>query len=150
MATYGIDFPFRDSAIGNYLRMTSTPEKEVRADLLHLILTKKGSRFLMPDFGTRIYEFIFNQNDTITYNLIEEDIREGVRKYIPNLDIKSIDIVSAEDDTDTNIPSISEDEDNRLFRVSSESTKPYTARIKINYSINSGSFSVSDFIIINI
>lgn len=150
MATYGIDFPFRDSAIGNYLRMTSTPEKEVRADLLHLILTKKGSRFLMPDFGTRIYEFIFNQNDTITYNLIEEDIREGVRKYIPNLDIKSIDIVSAEDDTDTNMPSISEDEDNRLFRVSSESTKPYTARIKINYSINSGSFSVSDFIIINI
>jgi len=150
MATYGIDFPFRDSAIGNYLRMTSTPEKEVRADLLHLILTKKGSRYLMPDFGTRIYEFIFNQNDSVTYNLIEEDIREGVRKYIPNLDIKSIDIMSAENDTESNTPSISEDEDNRLFRTSSESAKPYTAKIKINYSINSGTFSVSDFIIINI
>lgn len=148
MATYGIDFPFRDSAIGNYLRMTSTPEKEVRADLLHLLLTKKGSRYLMPDFGTRIYEYIFDQNDSISYNLIEEEIREGVRKYIPNLDIKTIEIVSAENDT--TISSISEDEDDRLFRVSSESTKPYTAKIKIDYSINSGTFSVSDFIIINI
>jgi phage baseplate assembly protein W len=147
--TYGIDYPFRDSQKGDYLSMTEIPEKEVRANLVHLILTRRGSRYYLPDFGTRIYEFIFDQNDTITHNLIEEEIREGVKKYIPNLDINSISIVSAEDDPDQS-RSFSQEEDERLFRVSDESTKPYTAVVKIDYTVNNGSFSTSDFIILNI
>ena len=96
--TYGIDYPFRDSPKGDYLNMTEIPEKEIRANLIHLILTRKGSRYYLPDFGTRIYQYIFDQNDAITYNLIEEEIREGVKKFIPNLDITNISITSAEDD----------------------------------------------------
>lgn len=149
MDTYGIDFPFRDSSVGDYLNMTTAPEKEVRANLIHLLLTKKGSRYFLPDFGTRLYEYIFDQNDIVTFNNIEDEIREGVRKFIPNLDIKSISIISAEDDPD-NVTSISQLEDERLFRVSNDSTKPYTAKVKIEYSVNNGPFSVSDFIIINI
>jgi len=147
--TYGIDYPFRDSPKGDYLNMTEIPEKEIRANLIHLILTRKGSRYYLPDFGTRIYEYIFDQNDTVTYNIIEEEIREGVKKYIPNLEINSISIMSAEDDPNKE-RSISQNEDERLFRVSEESTKPYTAVVKIDYSVNNGSFSVSDFIILNI
>jgi phage baseplate assembly protein W len=147
--TYGIDYPFRDSKKGDYLNMTEIPEKEIRANLIHLILTKKGSRYYLPDFGTRIYEYIFDQNDFITHNLIEEEIREGVKKYIPNLEINNISIMSAEDDPDEN-RSVSQDEDQRLFRVSESSNKPYTAVVKIEYSVNNGSFSTSDFIILNI
>jgi phage baseplate assembly protein W len=149
MATYGIDYPFRDSAIGNYVKMTSTPEREVRADLIHLLLTRKGSRYFLPDFGTRLYEYIFDMNDSVSYNHIEDEIREGVRKYIPNLDINSINIMSAENDPETP-PTPSEEEDARLFRVGDGSTKPYTARVKIDYTVNNGTFSSSDFIIINI
>jgi phage baseplate assembly protein W len=147
--TYGIDYPFRDSRKGDFLRMTETPEKEVRANLLHLLLTRKGSRYYLPDFGTRLYEYIFDQNDVVAYNLIEDEIRESVRKYIPNLDINSINIMSAENDPDTPVGSM-EDEDARLFRVSDSSSKPYTAKVKIDYTVNNGTFSSSDFIIINI
>jgi phage baseplate assembly protein W len=150
MATYGIDFPFRDSAIGNYVRLTATPEKEVRANLIHLLLTRKGSRFLLPDFGTRLYEYIFDQNDIISHNNIEEEIREGVKKYIPNLDINSIKVMSAEDDPEQMITSVNEDEDARLFRVSTAANKPYTAKVKIDYTVNNGTFSTPDFIIINL
>jgi phage baseplate assembly protein W len=148
--TYGIDFPFRDSQKGDYLNMTEIPEKEVRANLIHLLLTRKGSRYYLPDFGTRIYEYIFEQNDLISFNLIEEEIREGVRKYIPNLDINSINIMSAEDDPDADEKMFSELEDERLFRVADQSTKPYTAKVKIDYTVNNGAFSSSDFVIINI
>ena len=147
--TYGIDYPFRDSQKGDYLNVTDIPEKEIRANLIHLLLTRKGSRYYLPDFGTRLYQYIFEQNDAVTYNLIEEEIREGVKKYIPNLDINSISIMSAEDDPNQE-RSISQDEDERLFRVSDESTKPYTAVVKIDYTVNNGAFSTSDFIIINI
>ncbi len=149
MITYGIDFPFRDSLKGDYLSLTETPEREIRANLIHLLLTKKGSRYFLPDFGTRIYEYIFDQNDMVTFALIEEEIREGVKKYIPNLEINSIDIVSAEDDPDQDV-TVSQMEDERLFRVSDYSTKPYTAKVRINYTVNNGAFSSSDFVIINI
>jgi len=124
---YGIDYPFRDSNKGDYIKMTETPEREVRANLLHLLLTKKGTRYYLPDFGTRIYEYIFEQNDTVTFNLIEEEIRDGVKKYIPNLDINSITINSAENDPD----------EQRTFS-------------QIDYTVNNGAFSSSDFVIINI
>jgi phage baseplate assembly protein W len=147
--TYGIDFPFRNSQKGDFLKMTETPEREVRANLIHLLLTRKGSRYFLPDFGTRLYEYIFDQNDVVSYSSIEEEIREGVRKYIPNLDINSINIMSAENDPDE-IKTYTQDEDERLFRVSDASTKPYTAKVKIDYTVNNGAFSSSDFIIINI
>ena len=148
--TYGIDYPFNDSQKGHFLQMTETPEWEVRSNLIHLPLTRKGSRYFLPDFGTRIYEYIFDENDTVTYNLIEDEIRDGVKKYIPNLDINSISITSAEDDPQSTTPTSQQTEDNRLFRSSDYSTKPYTAVVKIDYTVNNGAFSSSDFVIINI
>jgi phage baseplate assembly protein W len=148
-ATYGIDFPFRDSLEGKFLKLTSNPEREIRADLIHLLLTKKGSRYFLPDFGTRLYQFIFDQNDNVTFGLIESEIRESVKKYIPNLELTSINIMSAEDDPDQ-VRTINQDEDERLFRVSDQSSKPHTAVVKIEYTVNNGAFATSDFIILNI
>lgn len=147
--TYGIDFPFRNSLKGDFLRMTESPEREVRANLVHLLLTRKGSRYYLPDFGTRLYEYIFDQNDVVTFGLIEDEIRESVKKYIPNLDINSINVVSAENDPEET-KLYSQQEDERLFRVSDATSKPYTAKVKIDYTVNNGAFSSSDFVIINI
>jgi phage baseplate assembly protein W len=147
--SYGVDFPFSDSLEGKFLKMTPTPEREIRANLIHLLLTRKGSRYFLPDFGTRLYQFIFDQNDAVTYGLIESEIRESVKKYIPNLDITSINIMSAEDDP-SQFRSPAENEDNRLFRISDNSAKPYTAVVKIEYNVNNGAFTSSDFVILNI
>jgi phage baseplate assembly protein W len=148
--TYGIDFPFRDSEKGYFLKMTETPEREIRANLIHLLLTRKGSRYYLPDFGSRLYEFIFDQNDMVTWGLIESEIRESINKYIPNLDITSINVIPAENDIENPTYSSQDDEDERLFRVSDSSTKSYTAKVKIEYSVNNGAFTSSDFVIINI
>lgn len=148
-ATYGIDFPFRNSLKGDFLKMTESPEREVRANLVHLLLTRKGSRYYLPDFGTRLYEYIFDQNDVVTFGAIEDEIRESVKRYIPNLDINSINVTSAENDPEET-KLYSQDEDERLFRTSDSSSKPYTAKVKIDYTVNNGSFTSSDFVIINI
>jgi phage baseplate assembly protein W len=147
--TYGIDFPFRDSLEGKFVRMTGFPDKEIRANLIHLLVTRKGTRYFLPDFGTRLYQYIFDQNDMVTFGLIESEIREAVKSYIPNLDITSIDVMSAEDDPNETT-GFAEDEDSRLFRVSDYSTRPYTAKVKIEYTVNNGAFTSSDFIILNI
>ena len=55
-----IDFPFRDSKEGFYFNLTKTNESAIRADLLHLLLTNKGERLYMPDFGSDLKKFIFD------------------------------------------------------------------------------------------
>ena len=57
--TYGVDFPFDTSYRGDGLKMTEYFSDEIRASLLHLLLTRKGSRYYLPDFGTRLYEYLF-------------------------------------------------------------------------------------------
>ena len=43
--TYGINFPFRDSYDGKYLDLSTDSAEETRTDLIHLLLTRKGSRY---------------------------------------------------------------------------------------------------------
>ena len=90
--TYGVDFPFDTSPKGDSLKMTEYVSEEVRASLLHLLLTRKGSRYYLPDFGTRLYEFLFDPLDVVSFDIIEDDIRSAVNKYIPNLVLNKITI----------------------------------------------------------
>ena len=83
--TYGINFPFRDSVRGDSLDLINTAGQEIIADLINLLLTRKGSRYFLPDFGTRLYEYLFEPFDGLTFDAIESDIRASVEKYIPNL-----------------------------------------------------------------
>ena len=85
-----IDFPFRDSEEGFYFNLTKTDESAIRADLLHLLLTNKGERLYMPDFGSDLKKYIFEPNDGITHTDIKDNINETIKRYIPNLLIDSI------------------------------------------------------------
>lgn len=148
--TYGVFFPFRDSLQGDYLRLTQSTNEEIRADLLHLILTRKGSRYYLPDFGTRIYEFIFEPMDGPTFDAIKADVRQAVDKYIPNLQINDISIKPYVE-TEPLPGEINYDElGGQVFRVASDSAVEYTAKLRIDYTIVSGTFSSKDFVIINI
>jgi phage baseplate assembly protein W len=68
--TYGLTFPFRDSFDGKYLDLSDYNDEEVRSNLIHLLLSRKGSRYYLPDFGTRLYEFIFEPLDGPTFSEI--------------------------------------------------------------------------------
>ena len=150
--TYGINFPFKDSLSGTYLDLSIEPNQEIRSNLIHLLLTRKGSRYFLPDCGTRLYEYIFEPLDGPTFNDIESEIRDSVEKYIPNLQITNIIVDSLEnlgelDSTDLNTdPNL----DTRIFRVPGLGTKEYTAKVRVEYTITSDVFNSKDFVIINI
>ena len=147
--TYGITFPFRDSFVGRYLDTSDTIEEEIRNNLVHLLLTRKGSRYYLPDFGTRLYEYIFEPLDGPTFSDIESEIRDSVEKYIPGIQITNISIKDAsegEEDKGTFINS----QGQREFTVQGIAEKEHTAKIKIDYRSTNQAFESSDFVIINI
>jgi len=93
-----IKFPFKDSVKGFFLDMSKTDQEAVKADLMHLVLTRKGQRLYMPDFGTDLYKYIFEPNDGITQADIALDIKTTVKKFIPNLTINDVIITRPKDE----------------------------------------------------
>lgn len=85
-----IDFPFRDSDNGFYFKMNKTDKDAIRADLLHLLLTNKGERLYLPDFGSDLKKFIFEPNDAVTHDQIRENLNDSIKLYIPNLIVNDI------------------------------------------------------------
>lgn len=153
--TYGVDFPFDTSPKGDGLRMTEYVTEEVRASLLHLLLTRKGSRYYLPDFGTRLYEFLFEPLDIVSFDIIEDDIRSAVNKYIPNLVLNKITIepILQSDEVQTsklNVGEMGSSSVDKIYRSPGKGTYENTAKIKIEYTTTNSSFAGSDFVIINI
>ena len=149
--TYGINFPFLQSPKGNYLRLTETTDEEIRTDLVHLLLTRRGSRYFLPDFGTRLYEYIFEPRDGATFEDIRSEIEEQIRTYIPNLTINSITI---EPYTDTDEVEGQLDYEllgqASIYRIPGANTVEYSAKIKIDYTNENKAFGSRQFVIINI
>ena len=147
--TYGINFPFRDSYDGKYLDLSGLNEEEIRTDLVHLLLTRKGTRYFLPNFGTRLYEYIFEPLDGPTFSELESEIRSSVEEFIPGITITKMDINAAsegEEDKGTYVNT----NDERVYRVPGIGTMEHTAKIKIDYIINNEAFNTTDFVIINI
>ncbi len=85
-----IDFPFKDSPEGFYFNLNATDADAIRADLLHLLLTNKGERLYLPDFGSDLKKYIFEPNDSITHEQIKDNLNETIKRYMPNLIINDI------------------------------------------------------------
>lgn len=87
-----IKFPFFDSPKGYFLEMTKTNKDAIKSNLMHLLLTNKGERLYMPDFGTNLRKFIFEQNDLDTQLDIRDELQNTIAKFIPNLTIDRLEV----------------------------------------------------------
>jgi phage baseplate assembly protein W len=148
--TYGLFFPFEQSSLGKYLGVTQTSDDEVRSNLVHLLLTRKGTRYFLPEFGTRLYEYIFEPLDGPTFSDIESEIRTSVSQFIPGLLITNISITEATEDLEDPGATYINSEGQRVFRVPGLAQKEYTAKVRVDYKITASAFESSDFVIINI
>ena len=91
MASYNITFPLNDDVSTNtYFLMSKVTKDAFSSDLLLLLLTNKGERYYEPDYGTDLLKYIFEPNDNLDANDIEQEIKKTVSTYIPALTINSV------------------------------------------------------------
>lgn len=96
--TISINFPFKDDETnGKLLKMNTTTVDDIRSSLYFFISTKKGERWYDPDFGTRLYEFLFEKNDEVTALEIKESLKNDIEKYFNNVSIQEIFIDQSEE-----------------------------------------------------
>jgi len=83
--------------------LTSTSIQAINNSIDNILFTKKGTKLGEPEFGTNIDQALFSQIDTITENILYNEIYDSLSKYEPRIIINSINIFS---DADNNIYNI--------------------------------------------
>ena len=156
----GVKFPFEESDKGFFLQMNKTSAEQIKSNLIHLLLTRKGERLYNTEFGTDLLRFIFEPNDNDTYEDIKSDIQNSVSKFIPNLTINNI-IVEMDEPNDKNneslIQTITDKQGSlitkttiigKLNPATGEGDPGHSISVKIDYKITEGVFESKDFIVL--
>lgn len=96
---YGIKFPLSDESNKlTFFDMNEKKEDSIKSMILHIVLTPKGQRLRQPNFGTELIKYIFQPNDSNTWDSIKDEIRKQISFYLPNVHLDTINIAKKNDD----------------------------------------------------
>lgn len=95
---FDMKYPFTNDGIEKYeFDMNSSVKERVASDILHVIFTPKRQRLRMPEFGTDLIKYIFEQNDSSTWEGVKKEIGESVSRWVNGVTINNIEVLSSED-----------------------------------------------------
>jgi phage baseplate assembly protein W len=83
----GIKFPFNGQRIFN---STFTTLDQSSSNIKNLLLTGRGERYQLNEFGTVLKYLLFEQQSTELKIAIDEEIRNAVNRWLPYISIESI------------------------------------------------------------
>jgi phage baseplate assembly protein W len=63
----------------------------VKLDILNHIFTRKGSRVMMPTFGTIIPDLVFEPLDSVTVDILDDELR-AVIEFDPRVDLITLNL----------------------------------------------------------
>lgn len=99
-AILGVETPEHGST-GQYtsfgLEEILTYRQLAKSHLKMLVLTSPGERVMDPEFGVGIRRFLFEMNSPSTYDRVRGKIYTQVRKYLPYIQIVSVDFTPPPD-----------------------------------------------------
>jgi len=95
----GIDLPVRKSTgVEGYFASTTSTIEAVKIDILNLLNTRVGERYMQPTLGVQLHKFLFEQ---ITIGIIDEikmSISDSFKQWLPYVIINNL-IVQEEETT---------------------------------------------------
>lgn len=102
MIARGLYTGFSSSEFAHKKKFRTRDFEIVKADLLNHIYTKKGERVMMPKFGTRIPEMVFEPLDDITIDIITDDLT-GVFDFDPRVRTLSLQVIADHENNAINV-----------------------------------------------
>ena len=93
----GVSLPFSGRGVFN---STYTSKDAVKTNLINLLLTGNGERYLNPFLGTGLRSYLFENITEDTLRRAKADITNTINVYFPRVEILELQI-SSEPDTNT-------------------------------------------------
>jgi phage baseplate assembly protein W len=92
---YGLAFPFGNIEDGLFLKKSSDVAL-VKSSLRQLLLTRRGERVMLPNFGTNLKNYLMEPLDQALLSQIRREISESIYKYAPNVNLNLIQVFPLE------------------------------------------------------
>ena len=89
MSSLAIKLPLTKDSVDGFTTIKSF-KKLIKQNLKMLILTNKGERVMIPEYGVGITKFLFENYDQSTFAQIEAEILEQVTIYMPVISISQL------------------------------------------------------------
>jgi len=99
---FGIKYPFTSDGFQHFfVDANNTLKDKVKSQLMHIVFTPKGQRIRNPEFGTDLIKYIFEQNESVTWESVKNEIRDSVNRWATNISLRDIQVVkNAEDESE--------------------------------------------------
>jgi phage baseplate assembly protein W len=75
---------------------------QVKSNIINLLLTKRFERLMQPEFGSGIQELLFNMNDEMFADNLENTIVDTLSKWLPYVNVETINIQQSNEFKDNN------------------------------------------------
>jgi len=85
----GLQWPSTKSSASPYFDKSSGYAL-IKDQITQFILTNKGERVMLPDFGTTLMNFVFEPFTSTLAATLAKELQEGMSKYVPNVRINTI------------------------------------------------------------
>lgn len=88
----GPSFPMNQSSTGGV--KYSDDIDRINHSLFLIFETPKGSRLMLPDFGSDIHKYKFDPLDTVLLERLRYTITEDVKRWEPRIDLTSVEFLT--------------------------------------------------------
>lgn len=89
---YGLNFPLGSTVKAGYFSKLSGIQL-VKKNLIQLIRTDRGERFMLPLFGTNLKKYLFEPKDAFLYKKIRTEIAETIQRYAPYVELIRVEVL---------------------------------------------------------
>ena len=97
----GVKVPIRLGKTG-FFDQTFSSIEEAKSNMINLLLTRKGERSMQPDFGTNIYNHLFNQMTGDLSNKIQQEVTTAVGTWLPYVEMIEVEVDTGPTNMDQN------------------------------------------------
>jgi len=88
---YGLHYPLGSSRNGGIFNKTSGINM-IKGAVEQLLLTERGERIMLPNYGCNLKRYLFQPLDETTFNSIKREIQTSFRNYIVGARIAKISV----------------------------------------------------------
>ena len=97
----GVPYPIVKDPKGYYHSQGEL--RQIKADLIILILTNPGERVMLPTFGTDLRSLIFEMNDSFVEDEARNRIINAINAWEPRVTVEQLDVTSSIDESELNM-----------------------------------------------
>jgi uncharacterized protein len=87
----GIILPITHGTAG-YFNQSFDVVDQVKSNIHMLLRTKKGERRMNPNFGSGLWNVLFEFNDDTLPQIVESTVRRDIEKWLPYVNITKVDV----------------------------------------------------------